>query len=121
MENGVSSPTLVTLRNVATALKVEIDVRDLIPASIEKDIWYLRSLGVHAIDREIMRRKWYVHLNDLIGGYCAMPVDTPPSSGCFSIADFNSVELADHIVELHNSTIAGAGCDPTVSRGTNLV
>ena len=40
---------------------------------------------------------WFFHENDLIGGYCVMPEDAPPSSGAHSIADFSSAVDADFI------------------------
>lgn len=105
METGASSPTLMTLRKVAVALKVDLEVVDLTPSSIKEDIEYLGSLDVKQLEQELLVRRWYSHPNDLIGGYCVMPVDAPPSSGCFSIADFMTESWTAHIVQLHNSTI----------------
>jgi hypothetical protein len=47
--------------------------------------------------------RWYVHENDLIGGWCVMPIDEPPSYGIAEVADFLTKECADHIAELHNN------------------
>lgn len=41
--------------------------------------------------------RWYARRNDLIGGWCVMPVDEPPSQGVPEVADFTSHELAEHI------------------------
>lgn len=46
--------------------------------------------------------RWYAHVDDLIGGWCIMPVDEPPSQGWWQIADFIDEAAARHIVELHN-------------------
>lgn len=71
-------------------------------ATIDEDIAYLRTLSGEALVEEIMKRKWFVHPDDLIGGFCAMPVNAPPSSECFEIGNFISKSFAEHIVELHN-------------------
>jgi transcriptional regulator with XRE-family HTH domain len=105
LETGHSSPTITTLRKIARALKVEIEARDLIAASVERDIMFLKSLDAEALERELISRKWYVYPNDLIGGYCIMPIDAPLSSGCSQIADFINELAAEHIATLHNSTI----------------
>lgn len=49
---------------------------------------------------------WFARPNDLIGGWCVMPVDEPPSSGIPEVADFTTRELAEHIVSLHNNALA---------------
>jgi len=53
---------------------------------------------------------WFARENDLIGGWCVMPVDEPPSLGVPEVADFTTQELAEHIAELHNQwlTVQGA-------------
>lgn len=55
---------------------------------------------------DVLNRAWYVRENDLIGGWCVMPVDLPPSSGVYEVADFVSRSVAEHIVELHNTWVA---------------
>lgn len=105
METGEVSPTLRTLRKVAEILKMEIELKELVSVSIGRDIIYLKSLEADQLERELLARRWYVHPNDLIGGFCVMPVDAPPSCGCFSIADFANESSAIHIVELHNLNV----------------
>ncbi len=51
---------------------------------------------------DYIRHRWYAMPNDLIGGYCVMPVDEYPSQGVPEVADFTSRELAEHIANLHN-------------------
>lgn len=51
---------------------------------------------------EFMQMRWYPQVNDLIGGWCVMPVDEPPSKGLPEVADFLSREAAEHIALLHN-------------------
>jgi hypothetical protein len=46
--------------------------------------------------------RWYARPNDLIGGYCVMPVDEPPSSGIPEVADFMDEHTAQHVAKLHN-------------------
>lgn len=46
--------------------------------------------------------RWFARPNDLIGGWCVMPVDEPPSQGVPEVADFTTRELAEHIAQLHN-------------------
>lgn len=57
---------------------------------------------------EIMTNKWYAYENDLIGGWCVMPIDAPPSSGIFDVADFIDEDAAKHIAELHNYWLRSA-------------
>jgi hypothetical protein len=45
---------------------------------------------------------WYARPNDLIGGWCVMPADEPPSSGPPEVASFASETVAQHIADLHN-------------------
>lgn len=73
----------------------------------DDEIERLRQLRGEELVTEVMFRKWYVQLNDLIGGWCIMPIDQPPSSGCFEIADFLSRSHAQHIAELHNAWLDG--------------
>lgn len=46
---------------------------------------------------------WYAQPNDLIGGWCVMPVDaTPGVSNMPEVADFTTEQAARHIAFLHN-------------------
>jgi hypothetical protein len=47
--------------------------------------------------------RWYARENDVIGGWCVMPVDEPPSYGVREVCDFVSRELAEHIAAVHNA------------------
>lgn len=47
--------------------------------------------------------EWFVQENDIIGGWCVMPVDEPPSLGVSEVADFTTRELAEHIANIHNT------------------
>lgn len=58
-----------------------------------------------------INQKWYLHPNDLIGGFSINNVDKPLSQCDFrkdegEIADFMMEEDAKHIVELHNEWLA---------------
>lgn len=46
--------------------------------------------------------QWFAQPNDLVGGWCVMPVDEPPSYGVMEVADFTTREAAEHIAKLHN-------------------
>jgi hypothetical protein len=70
--------------------------------SVEREIESLKALTPEELEKELLLRHWYVHHNDLIGGFCLMPVDAPPSSGCFPVADFISESSAVRIADLHN-------------------
>ena len=61
------------------------------------------------MDRDInLRAKWYAQPNDLIGGWCVMPVDkTPGEANIPEVADFTTEELAKHIAMLHNNWLRG--------------
>lgn len=59
------------------------------------------------IDNDLLAAKWYVQENDLIGGWCAMTSDDPPSEQKgFPVADFLTEEIAKHIVSVHNNWLA---------------
>lgn len=45
---------------------------------------------------------WHVREDDLIGGWCIMPVDEPPSWGMIAVGEFLTREIAEHVVSLHN-------------------
>lgn len=48
---------------------------------------------------------WYPRENDLIGGWCIMPIDESPSGGIPEVADFMSERVAKYIAGLHNNKI----------------
>ena len=46
---------------------------------------------------------WYAHPNDVIGGWCVMPVDSPPSKAKVQeVADTVTEAAARHIADTHN-------------------
>ncbi len=47
--------------------------------------------------------RWYAMPDDVIGGWCVMPDEKPPSLGGFQVAEFVSRGIAEHIAELHNA------------------
>jgi len=55
---------------------------------------------------ESMTSRWYARPDDLIGGWCVMPVDEPPSAGMPEVASFIMQEAAEHIAFLHNQWLA---------------
>lgn len=69
------------------------------------ETWDLRQLRGERLEDEVLQRKWFPQENDLIGGWCVMPVNEPPSGGCFSVADFISERTARYIAALHNAEI----------------
>ena len=69
----------------------------------ERELERLRLLNDDELETYLIFREWYVQPNDLIGGYCVMPVDLPPSSGWPEVADFHSQRAARHVVLVHNS------------------
>jgi hypothetical protein len=62
-----------------------------------------KSLQDEMLNTGYLHYRWYVRENDLIGGWCIMPIDEPPSYGISEVADFMSRECAEHIVKLHNA------------------
>jgi hypothetical protein len=66
----------------------------------------LRKLRGEALIGFMMNTAWYAQPNDLIGGWCVVPLDLPPSSGVFTIADFTDERAARHIAWLHNAWLA---------------
>lgn len=55
------------------------------------------------LDEDRLRKVWYAKPNDLIGGWCVMDVDLPPSvANRAEVCDIMSEGMANHIVKLHN-------------------
>lgn len=54
---------------------------------------------------DIITKKWYAVVNDVIGGYCIKLEDVPASAGGIEVADFMDQKIAEHIVELHNKAL----------------
>ena len=54
-----------------------------------------------------MNDMWYAHPDDLIGGWCIMNIDLPPSqtSGIRQIASVCDETVARHIASLHNTDL----------------
>lgn len=73
-----------------------------------------RRAAMQAWEASTLAATWYAQPNDLIGGWCVMASDEPPSSGGPEVADFSTERLARHIAELHNASLAGD--QVTVSR-----
>ncbi len=62
---------------------------------------------------DLLTERWYVHPNDLIGGWAVLNRDCPPSQlnrhtdpDAREVGDFLTEQVARHIVELHNATLA---------------
>jgi hypothetical protein len=49
-----------------------------------------------------MTMSWFAQPDDLIGGWCVMLTDEPPSVGGIQVADFCHERVARHVAELHN-------------------
>lgn len=61
---------------------------------------------------DVLTDRWYAHPDDLIGGWCAMNRDHPPSQlnrerdpDGREIANFLGEGVARHVVELHNASL----------------
>lgn len=57
---------------------------------------------------DLTRFRWYVRANDLVGGYCIMATDAPPSQSRMQVADMVGKAEAARIVTLHNEKLADA-------------
>lgn len=51
--------------------------------------------------------RWYAMPNDLIGGWCVMPVPKPPSEGYPEVGSFMAQRIAEHVASLHNASLSG--------------
>lgn len=66
------------------------------------DLTELRRLAEEAKTGE----SWYAQPNDLIGGWCVMPVnETPATSGVNEIADFTNAAIARYIAAVNPATL----------------
>lgn len=54
---------------------------------------------------DYLRAPWYPQPNDLIGGWCLMLVDDPPSQGGLMVGDLLDEAIARHIAQLHNQQL----------------
>lgn len=55
-------------------------------------------------------QRWYVQVDDLIGGWCVTNVNKPPSQlnweiGEYEVASFVLEDVARHIAHLHNQSL----------------
>lgn len=66
----------------------------------------LKDLRGDELEAALLLAPWYVQPNDLIGGWCIMPIDEPPSQAEYMIiADVFSRELGERIVSEHNARL----------------
>jgi hypothetical protein len=62
----------------------------------------------HPEEDRVLGEKWFVVVNDLVGGWSIANVDKPLSEMNFhsggerEVGDFWSKEIAEHIVKMHN-------------------
>lgn len=64
----------------------------------------------------VLTERWYVQPNDLIGGWCVMNRDFPPSQlnrdadpDAREVGDFLGEDVARHVVALHNASLEVSG------------
>lgn len=60
-----------------------------------------------ALPEDYMNSRWYAMPDDLIGGWCIMLSQDPPSRGGYGVGDFISEEAAKHVAQLHNTWLLG--------------
>lgn len=58
-----------------------------------------------SVDEKIISSEWFVHPNDLIGGWSVMAVDCRPSVGGPEAAECVHKGVADHIANVHNADL----------------
>ncbi len=66
---------------------------------------WARGLHPHELREWFMSATWYAQPDDLVGGWCVMPVPFPPSSGFFSVAEFMDQATAQYVAGLHNDKL----------------
>lgn len=71
-------------------------------AYITEDPWGLVNLPGDQLIDKMMKMLWYATENDMIGGWCIMPVPLPPSSGYPCVGNFLGEEIATWIANMHN-------------------
>jgi hypothetical protein len=69
----------------------------------------LHKLKGEDLVKKIMNIEWFALPNDLIGGWCVMPINEQPSGGCVEVADFIDGTFAVHIAQLHNEWLKRNG------------
>lgn len=74
-----------------------------------RQINFITALRGRALEEYLEQVPWYAMPNDLIGGWCIMPVPLTPGAVCIpEIADFLSERGARHIASLHNAHLEGS-------------
>lgn len=68
-----------------------------------------RHLRGQELVTAMQQATWYAMPDDVIGGWCVMPDDLPPSSGLPEIGSFISEVLAKEIADLHNANLTANG------------
>ncbi len=91
----MSEPEIVTEHEPSLGLLSLVQLR--------QQVEDLRRLRGQALVVHLMRSYWYAMPNDLIGGWCVVPIQLPPSAGVVEIATFIDEEFARHIAALHNA------------------
>lgn len=66
-----------------------------------------RTLRGEALLTAFLDSRWYPMPDDLIGGWCIMPLPHPPSMNIPPIGEFLSQPIAEHVAELHNTRLLG--------------
>ncbi len=74
-----------------------------------RQIYFLQALRGDALCKHLEQIPWYAVPNDLIGGWCIMPIPLSPGTVCVpEVADFLSERNARYMVDLHNARLEGS-------------
>ena len=77
--------------------------------SLSRQILFLQALRGDTLSQYLEQIPWYAMPNDLIGGWCIMPVPlTPGTVYVPEVADFLSERNARYMVNLHNARLDGS-------------
>lgn len=72
-------------------------------------ILFLQGLRGDALTKYLEQIPWYAVPNDLVGGWCIMPVPFGPRTvAVVEIANFLSERNARYMVDLHNARLEGS-------------
>lgn len=76
---------------------------------IHRKIHFIQGLRGDALAEYLEQIRWYAVPNDLVGGWCIMPVPIGPRTlPIVEIANFLSERNARYMVDLHNARLEGS-------------
>lgn len=75
------------------------------PVAVPTTVDGWRDLPAGDLPAAMLAARWYARQEDTVGGWCVMPLDVPPSSGCPTVACFISEQVARTVADRQNTAV----------------